>query len=197
MPKQATLKLSPITLPQIYYYLSDLLSRDVAGHIFSLQPGTNILSKQIDFSKKKDESVFRSFFKHLDPIMKRINFGHCLTVEFLRRNLLYAKISICDIRDNDGDTVLYNIAHGFPDEVKMFLELAGNEVWKLLTTQTKYMRTALLQAAQYNKPIIVKLLLDAAGDKAKDLINMKQYTKTAFDQAPPKVQKVMLQYLQK
>jgi hypothetical protein len=79
-------KLSPITLPQIYQHFSEVLLKDVAFHIFTLQPGTNNINMDIPYLETKFIGVISTeILGQINSNLKSV--GHCLTVELLKRNL--------------------------------------------------------------------------------------------------------------
>ncbi len=185
--------LPPITLPQIYHHLSDMLSNDVARYIFSLQPGTGDL-------RANYHSNMRGLMASIHALLNYD--GYCLTVEILERNLLLKGTSICDYKNLEWDksTVLHHAAReGYTKDAQLILQVAGSQIWKLLTVQEKnFDRTALQSAAIKGYTETVKILLDAAGDKVQDLMDIQDYQcKTAFDVATSEVQELMLQYFQK
>lgn len=198
VPKQ----LPPITLPQIYQHLSELLNRDVAQYIFSLQPGTNQINEKISLRRTRKEGEMNPIIEKLKMdihLRRHYCYGHCLTVEVLKRNLLRKNMSICEITDNyNNETVLHSVADDSSTKhAKLFLEVAGIKLWTLLTTQnTPANQTALHFAAYCGQIDFVKLLLNAAGNKVQGFMNIRDhYDKTAFDIATPEVQEIMKQYL--
>ena len=69
-------------------------------------------------------------------------------------------------------------------------------IWTLLTTKSKEGLTPLHVAVAYKKLEKIKLILDAAGDKVQDLMNMRDKRgEIAFDFTNPEAQKIMLQYI--
>ena len=202
---EAPKPLSPITLPQIYHHLSEILLPEIAFHIFSLQPGTSALNKKILHKKtNEDYCSTTSLVTYVDMVHRC--YGHCLTVEKLKKDLLHSNLSICDISNDYGKTVLHSATtEGHIKDTILFLEVAGDKVWNLLTAQINKQtpcprtidQTALHYAAERGRVEFVKLFLDAASDNAQVLINIRDANgKTAFDIATPKVKEVMLPYLQ-
>ena len=125
----------PMTLPQIYHYLSELLNRDIAYHIFSLQPGSSEIDENIsclDDAARPHKAI--SLMVYIERILE--DFGYCYAFELLNRNLLSREISICDIKDDNNKSVLCN--NWDVKEIKLFLQIAGNDAWKLLAAQTRY-----------------------------------------------------------
>ena len=200
-------KLSPITLPQIYHHLSEILLPDIAFHIFSLQPGTSTINCTVPFLKK-ETTPFENKEKAkitLYGVAKTYAFiadtaGHCLTVEILKRRFLREKMSICDITDDSNLTLLHDIAsyEHTTKYAKICLEVAGNKMLSLLTAQEEHNnQTALHIAAEKGHVNFVKLLLDTAGERARDLIAIQDSQGyTTFDIATPEAKEVMLPYFQ-
>ena len=198
-------KLSPITLPQIYHHLSEILLPDISFHIFSLQPGTDALSNKVIHKKASKDYCVVAAFTTYTHITHRYC-GHCLTVEHLKKDLLHSNLSICDISDDYGKTVLHSTAcNGYTKDAILFLEVAGNKAWTLLTAQINKQtpwtgmadQTALHFAAECGHVEFAKLLLDTAGDNAQNLINVRDNQgRTAFDIATPEVKEIMLKYVQ-
>ncbi len=167
-------KLFPITLLQTYHHFSEILNHDIAQeilslqlYIFSSQPGIGEIN--YGFPQIDDKSTMMLSMA-IDTIAKKN--GHCLTVEMLKRNLLHRKISICDIKNSANETVLHLATDS---ATKIILEVANHEVWTLLVAQTKeYKSTALHKSVKWWSNIEkIKLLLDAAGDKAQDLMDIQ------------------------
>jgi hypothetical protein len=194
---------TPISLPQIYSYLSENMNQDIAFHIFSLQFHNKISLQRIE------ESCIVAMLTTVIQMMLQINnYSHCFTVELLKQSLLDANESLCDITTkSDNETVLHMIANDgclfkniCTEAAKVFLDVAGNETLKLLTMQTltlygKY--TALHFAAEKGNCELVHLFLESAGDNVLILMNIKNYQdKTAFDIATPEVKTIMLPYMQ-
>ena len=116
--------------------------------------------------------------------------GYCYAAEKLTRNLLRKKISICDIKDDCNRTVLHS-SFASTEDLKLFLQIAGDDTWKLLTTQTKFPsnrssekcffqkwsifgQTPLHFATEQNFYLAsIKLLLDAVGDNVSTLLFMQ------------------------
>ncbi len=191
MPK----KLPPITLPQIYYHLrhlEDFLLPEIVQHIFSLLPGIETINDDLPQIDKVSTMLLSYAIQYSIE-----NNGHCLTVERLKRNLLRRKISICDVKNVYAETALYHSRYANVNRI--FLEVAGHEVWRLLTSQTKERKQTALHCMVQNYCIQgVKLLLDAAGDKAQDLMDIPDHEgKTAFDIASREAKELMLQYQKK
>ena len=196
-------KLSPITLPQIYYHLAEILNQDVARYVFECQPGTSEINNDILLAPVKN----RKSYYETNQIDCKIDFhllslGYCLTFEKLNRNLARKKISICDIKSHNGSTLLHRVVIDQPnriDAVKLYLQVAGNDVTKLLTTQTDYLGwTVLHYAASDGRFELVKLFLDAAGNNAQTLLGIgNQENETALDVATTEVKEFLQQYLQK
>jgi hypothetical protein len=197
--------LAPISLPQIYCYLSENMNQDIASHILSLQPGSHFLRDKPSLLKKEDSCMVAMLTTYIEIMLN--DFGHCLIVELLKQSLLHKNVSICDFTNNSNENVLHMVANGgclfkniCTETAKIFLEVAGNETLKLLTMQTSTLEeksTALHIAAQKGHVELVELLLDAAGDHVRDFMNILNIDgKAAFDIARPKVKAVMLPYLQ-
>ena len=105
---------------------------------------------------------------HIKETLK--NFGYCYAFEQLNKNLIHREISICDVKNHNGETVLY----GRPTEtIKFFIQFAGSNVWTLLTMQKNHGYTALHYAAGNGYTETVKLLLDAAGKNVWAFLAMK------------------------
>ena len=185
-------KLSPITLPQIYYYLSDALSKDVAQLIFELDPGTSMINDAFDEINRMPTSCMYMTLK---------DDGHCLAVEMLKRKILRENKSFRKITNNYVDnSLLYFLGIlGSSNVAKLFLEVADNDILPLLTYQSSGDKQTVLHLVSEKGLIeFVKLLLDAAVNHVQDFVNMPdKYDKTAFDIATPEIKEVMLPYLQK
>jgi hypothetical protein len=190
-------KLPPVTLPQAYHYLSEVLNPKIAQYIFSLQQINEDLSCW--YCTDETENVV-SMNKCIAKILRR--HGYLYTVERLKLDLLKKEMSICDIKDNNSCTTLHYIASDYycnKKIVKLILEVAGDNAWTLLTMQTVVQgSTALHLAAHYNRIEYVKLLLEVAGNQAQAFMNIRNKNgKTAFDIAAPKVQEVMKSHFEK
>ena len=193
-------QLSPITLPQIYRHFSEVLNQDVARYIFSLQPGSRAIGNNIHLLNDiaNTENKMSALIYNISMILN--NFGYCYTVERLNRNLLRQEKSIYDIKDSDGRTILHN---GFTnvDSIKVlnfFLQIAGDNTWKLLTMQNNKGCTTLHYTYTAWHIESVKLLLNAAGENAQELMDIPNKNgKTAFDIADPEIKELMLQYQKK
>jgi len=147
--------------------------------------------------------------------------GHFLTVEILKRNFLREKMLLCDMRGHYNQTFLHHIAnykfainyakicyetllHLIADcklktkYAKICLEVDGNHLSKALTAQDNHNQTALHCAAKNSHISLVTLLLDTAYDNhVENFVEIRDRDgKTAFDIATPKMQKIMLSYLQ-
>jgi ankyrin repeat protein len=199
-PKQ----LSPITLPQIYYHLAEILNQDVARYIFECQPGTSEINNDILLAPVKNrKSYYETNNIDCKIDLHLLSLGYCLTFEKLNRNLARKKISICDIKSHNGSTLLHRVVIDQPnriDAVKLYLQVAGNDVTKLLTTQTDFLGwTVLHYAASDGRFELVKLFLDAAGNNAQTLLGIgNQENETAFDVATtPEIKELMQQYQKK
>ena len=185
-------KLPPITLPLIYHHLRTFFPPEIAQYIFSLQPGTSEIND--DFPQIDQKSTM---FLAANVNNSNILNGHCLTVEKLKRNLLRRKISICDIKNYYDETSLH-YTHNVK-VARIFLEGADQEVWMLLTAQSKESKQTILHyiVSETQFLELTKLLLNTAGSNAQTFIGIPDNMgKTAFDIATPEVKEVMLQYLQ-
>jgi hypothetical protein len=195
-------KLSPISLPQIYSHLAKILLPEIAKHIFSLQPGSDTIHNKLCL-KKEDSSycLVAALTTCMEIVINK--FGHCFSVELLKRSLFHEKVSICNITNGfDDKTVLHMTAkNGYSittndrctKTAKVFLEIDKN----LLLTQNNKKQTALHIAAKKSNCELVELFLKSAGNNALTLINIKNHKgKTAFDVAMPDIKAIMLPYLQ-
>jgi len=181
--------LPPITLPQIYHYFSENMNSDIAGYIFSLQPGSCLINSDLFYL---DDEWYRTldyewYQTKATDVNEWINnyvndCGYLSAMEHLNRNLQSRGMSIYDIKNENNATVLHAGCSTYnenPKTIKLYLRIAGNKVWKLLTAQTltgskDTHETALHKAVKQLRPIeLVKLLLDAAGDNAWKLLAMK------------------------
>jgi len=168
-------KLSPITLPQIYNHFADMLSKDIAQQIFSLQSGSSEINEDLFLS---DDSRKATYLKILtNEILNQ--YGYCYAIERLNRYFSRTGISLCDIKNSNGETVLHDLTY-LPKYnakiIQLFLQIAGDNVWKLLAAQKKDTHeTALHRVTWANHTTTVKLLLHAAGDNIWALLSTKDY----------------------
>lgn len=169
------------------------------------------------------------------------NKGNIYSVEHLKNLFLPYDISICDVKNslNDANILHHLSSYNYQlwsdntarvtfywgttyninvNEANVYLKVAGDKVWELLSAQTKcYVKTYLHDGIEYHSPqntlynltplhfaaknnnvALIKIFLDAAGERASDLIAItNSQDKTAFDIANSKTQEVMLTYIQK
>jgi ankyrin repeat protein len=85
------------------------------------------------------------------------------------------------------------------NKAKLYLQIAGNDAWKLINHQSDHNKfTPLHCAASRNYVELVKLFLNTAGERVRDFIDIQNsFGKTALDIATPEVKEVMLPYLNK
>jgi len=161
-------KLSPITLPQTYHQLSQLLLPDVACHIFSLQLGNIDLTK-LPLKIEQSCTNLDTLMQLMQALIKSCGYN---LVRELFKQFFPRKKSICLIQNQYGETVLYQVSNDCHiDIAKILLDVAGDKSWELLTKKGRILRETALHKAHSDK--VAKLLLDAAGNNAWALLTMK------------------------
>ncbi len=182
-PKQLT----PITLPQTYHYLAGELLPELAQQIFALQFGFVDPTK---FLNKIEQSVNspKDLVKYINTLIRSC--GYLLASELCDWFFHHAKISICDIKNDSGQTSLHYVASYFAgvgdskiDQI--LIKIARDNAYKLLTMQCDRGCTALHEAACNTKCVgMVKFFLDTAGDNAFKLLAVQdKYGRTAMHEA--------------
>ena len=185
----------PFTFAQTYHYLSEFLVKDVVRLIFSLHLDVN----GIDYKKLPDlikQSCTNPslFMNTLDILLQSGN--DTLATEIFERGFAHTQVSICDIKDKDGRTVLHEAMwYRRSKIIKIILNIAGDKTWTLLTTRSSFGNTTLHYAAMDNHIAHILLLLNAAQDKAQELMDIGSVNgNTAFDIAMPEAKAVMEKY---
>lgn len=205
-------QLAPITWAQTYHCLSELLHLDVMPLIFSF----HLYTSGIDYEKLptliKDSYESPSLFiKLVDKLLKLGN--DTLVTELFERGFHHTNVSICGIRSVFNSTILhFAIDDGDQKSIKIILNIAGDKTWELLTVKSKCNGFTALQCAAYKNhntfdwkntpPLdklkeqieIIELLLDAAGERAEELMDIGRGGITAFYIASPEIKEVMKKY---
>ena len=168
-------KPSPITMPQTYHQLSQILNPHIARSIFSFHLGNVNLAR---FSSKINQKYVCA-----DELMEWIHAlikscGYSLSVELFKKYFDYEKRSICSgsIKTQYEETVLHeSIYYQRIEFARFFLDVAGDDAWKLLSMQNDRGVTALHYAACKENTEGTQLLLDAAGDDVWRLLSIQSF----------------------
>ena len=203
-------QLASITWTQTYHQLSDLLLPDIMPIIFSF----HCYASGIDYANLPDlikESCRSplSFMRSIQKLLESDN-DH-LATEIFERGFAHTKVSICNIKSGFNSTVLhFAIGDGCPKIVAIILTIAGDNKWELLTAKSIINGyTALHCVATQGSKIeglfviptqinieMATLLLDAAGKRAQELMDIGKGGITAFKIASPEIKEVMKTYRQ-
>jgi len=185
-------QIKPFTFAQAYHYFShDLLLPEIAQQIFLLQLGNINLEKLPESCKDTNSLV--EFIAMLTQ-----SWDYPFAGELCERFFSHEKISICDVKKGVlGKSPLHHaINYGYLNVTRVLIKIAGDKTWTLLAMKDYSGSTALHYVACRNNREGVKLLLDAAGHQAPELIAMKNgYDETAFDLAHITIQKIMQNYM--
>lgn len=182
---------SPMSLPQTYHQLANLLLPDIAQHIFLLQ----LKESGVDLAELP--KLIEQSCKNPTDLVLLINLilstcGYELAAELFERYFPHATISICDIKDNLEWTPLHVALYCDPESVnienmvKILIKIAGSHTWKLLSARSIFGKTALHHATRHtvNNAKVIPFLLAVAGDNAQDFIAMQSNNgQTAFEQS--------------
>lgn len=156
---EAPKQVSPI-MPQVYNYFAMNMDADIAREIFSLQLKTS----SVDLVKNPDK-----FMQFIKTLLNSCDYD--LTIKIGKQFFNHTKLSICDIKDRFNVTPLHVAVYTDLMTTKVLIEIAGNNLWTLLTTKLNASYTIPLHwAVEFGCIDTVKLLLDAAGDKARELL---------------------------
>jgi len=158
-------QVAPITLSQTYHHFTEILNRDVAQEIFE-----KLFKVQgIDF-----EPLDINDYSHTEKYLTKLFnvYGDYSAVEIVNAFLHQTKKSICDFKDSYNRTFLHKAVMRSTTNIIKLLIKVTDDIRMLLSTKTtdKHENTALHLAVQFGEADTVKLLLEAAGDELKALL---------------------------